>query len=312
VFWFSALPHIDIGRWALDIAADGSPLPGGNGPLFPFGFGGVLATLPFAVWLFLAIEQVPLAAEESIEPRRDLPRGILLAFGTLVLSAVLIMVLNPSVPGLGSFALGRSGEPLLDGFRALYGDTGAVILGGIALTGLVASFHTILYAQGRQIYSLSRAGYFPTPLSLTHERFRTPHVATIAGSAAGLGVVLTVWFASGGPASDWTGVSALLLNMVVFGAMLSYIAQALSFILLRLRRPAMPRPFRSPFGVPGALVTIAIALVTLAYQMQDPTFLRILPWVAAWLALGLAWFALVARHRLILAPEEQVALSNAH
>ena len=68
---------IDFSRWALNIgAADGSvELPEGNGPCFPFGFQGVLATLPFAVWLFLAIEQLPLAAEESVDPKRDMPQG---------------------------------------------------------------------------------------------------------------------------------------------------------------------------------------------------------------------------------------------
>ena len=82
VFWFSAFGHMDFGRWALNIGVgeDGRPveLPEGNGSWFPFGFSGVLATLPFAVWLFLAIEQLPLAAEESVDPQRDMPRGILL------------------------------------------------------------------------------------------------------------------------------------------------------------------------------------------------------------------------------------------
>ncbi len=310
LFWMSAFTRFDFTRWALDIGPDGGRLAEGGGPLFPFGMGGVLATLPFAVWLFLAIEQVPLAAEESVEPRRDMPRGILLAFGTLVLSAFLIVLLNPSVPGVGSFALGRSGEPLLDGFRALYGDTGAAVLGCVALTGLIASFHTILYAQGRQIYSLSRAGYFPTWLSVTHARWRTPHVAMLCGSILGLGVVLIVWALSGGASSDWVGVSAIVLNMVVFGAMLSYIAQAVSFILLRRNQPTIDRPFRSPLGVVGAAFTIVIALVTLAYQLQDPAFSRVVPWVLAWLAVGLAYFALVGRHRLILSPEEEFALAH--
>jgi ethanolamine permease len=309
IFWVSAIPRVDFARFALDISAGGGHLPGGSGPLFPFGFSGVLATLPFAVWLFLAIEQVPLAAEESVEPRRDMPRGILLAFGTLVLSALMIVLLNPSA-GIGSFALATSGEPLLDGFRAIYGDTGAAILGGVALTGLIASFHTILFAQGRQIYSLSRAGYFPSLLSITHPRWKTPHLAMIAGSVLGLGVVLIVWTASGGPSSDWVGVSAIVLNMVVFGAMLSYIAQALSFILLRRNQPGIDRPFRSPLGIAGAAVTILIALVTLVYQLQDSAFSRVVPWVLAWLAIGIAYFALVGRHRLILSPEEEFARAH--
>lgn len=320
VFWISAITHMDFGRWALNIGAgpDGKAveLPEGNGPLFPFGFSGVLATLPFAVWLFLAIEQVPLAAEESVDPKRDMPRGILLGFATLLLSAFMIVLLNPSVVGIGSYALGSSLEPLLDGFRAIYGDAGAVILGLVALTGLIASFHTILYAQGRQVYSLSRAGYFPSALSVTHEKYKTPHVAMIAGSLLGLAVMLIIWFANGGGGGGETQlgddlIGTVLLNMAVFGAMLSYIAQALSFILLRRNQPNIERPFRSPLGIPGAVVTIVIALVTLFYQMQDPNFSKGVIWVIAWCVVGIVYFALVGRNKLILSPEEEFAMEHA-
>jgi ethanolamine permease len=320
VFWISAFTHMDFGRWALNIGAgpDGKAveLPEGNGPLFPFGFSGVLATLPFAVWLFLAIEQIPLAAEESVEPKRDLPRGILLGFATLIVSAFMIVLLNPSVIGVGSFALGTSLEPLLDGFRAIYGDAGAVVLGLVALTGLIASFHTILYAQGRQVYSLSRAGYFPSGLSVTHPTYKTPHVAMIAGSLLGLVVMLVIWFVNGGGGGGETQlgddlIGTVLLNMAVFGAMLSYIAQAVSFILLRRNQPNIERPFRSPLGIPGAVVTIIIAVVTLYYQMLDPNFFRGVLWVIIWIAVGVAYFALFGRSKLILSPEEEFALEHA-
>jgi ethanolamine permease len=315
VFHLSAIGHIDFSRWALNIAPDGTELPEGNGPFLPFGSYGVLAALPFAVWLFLAIEQLPLAAEESVDPKRDMPRGIILGFATLVLSAFMIVLLNPSVVGIGSFALGSSLEPLLDGFRAIYGDAGAVVLGIVALTGLIASFHTILYAQGRQIYSLSRAGYFPTALSVTHPTYKTPHVAMITGSLVGLAVMLVIWFVNGGGGGGETQlgddiIGTVLLNMAVFGAMLSYIAQATSFILLRQNLPNIERPFRSPFGVPGAVVTIVIALVTLFYQLLDPNFFRGVIWVIVWLAVGIAYFGLVGRHKLILSPEEEFALEH--
>ena len=76
--------------------------------------------------------QVPLAAEESVDPKRDMPRGIMLGFGTLVLSAFCVVLLNPSIAGVGSHALGSSLEPALDGIRAIYGDAAAPMIASVA------------------------------------------------------------------------------------------------------------------------------------------------------------------------------------
>ena len=109
IFWVSALPNMDFGRWAMNVGPGGVELADGNGPFLPTGWHGVLAALPFAVWLFLAIEQLPLAAEESHAPQRDMPKGILAAMFTLMISAFLILWLNPSVIGVGAHALGQLG-----------------------------------------------------------------------------------------------------------------------------------------------------------------------------------------------------------
>jgi ethanolamine permease len=309
VFWFSAFSHLDFSTWALNIAPGGGELEGGHGPFLPMGIGGALAAMPFAVWLFLAIEQLPLAAEESVDPRRDMPRGILLGITTLIVSAAMILFLNPSVVGVGAYALGQSGEPLLDGFKAIYGSGTAKFLSLLAIIGLIASFHTIIFAQGRQIYSLSRAGYFPTFLSVTHGTRKTPHVAMISGAIMGMAIMLICFFAFGMQESSAV-IGGTLLNMAVFGAMCSYIAQAASFILLRKHHAHIERPYRSPFGNPGAWATIVIALVTIYFQLSDGTYRIGVIGVAAWLGVGILYFALVGRHRLILSPEEEFAMEQ--
>jgi ethanolamine permease len=309
VFFASALPSIDFGRWAMNVGPGGELLPEGNGPLLPLGLTGILAGLPFAVWLYLAIEQLPLAAEESLDPRRDMPRGILAGMFTLIVFAFLILWLNPAVVGVGSHALGKSGEPLLDGFRALYGEDIAKLLSLVAVVGLVASFHTIIFAKGRQIYSLSRAGYFPSGLSVTHGSRKTPHFAMVLASVVALAVMFVLWFSLGSDRGSAV-IGGTLLNMAVFGAMFSYVMQALSFILLRRRFPGIERPYRSPLGIPGAVVTLVVALVTLYFQLTDPVYRTGVLWVAVWFGVGIAYFALVGRHRLILSPEEEFALSQ--
>ena len=310
VFWISALPVADFSRYAPNIGSgpDGAAveLSEGHGPLLPFGLKGAFAALPFAVWLFLAIEQLPLAAEEATEPSRDMPRGIIAGLLTLLISAALILWLNPSVAP-GAFKLATSGEPLLDGFRATFGEGLAKVLALVACVGLIASFHTILFAKARQIYSLSRAGYFPRFLSITHPRHKTPHIALIAGSTVALLIMFVLWFGMGAEKGAAV-IQGMLLNMAVAGAMLSYLLQAVSFIVLRRRLPGLARPYRSPLGIAGAVMTLVIATVTLAFQLLDPVFATGIFWVVVWFVLGIIWFALVGQNRLVMAPEEAFAV----
>jgi ethanolamine permease len=301
IFWVSAIPHVDVERFALDV----EPVPGGTRWL-PSGWGGVLAALPFAIWFYLAIEELPLAAEEAHAPERDVPRGLLLGFATLVVCAFATLLLSASIAP-GASALGRADDPLFEGFKTMFGaGVGARVLALAAVAGLVASFHTIIFAYGRQIYSLSRAGYFPRWLSVTHGRRRTPHVALVVGAALGYGVALAIHRL--GPEHP---VGAVLLNMAVFGAVISYALQMTSFVLLRRRLPHIARPWRSPVGVPGALVALAISLVTLvALFVSDPIYQKVVIGAAVWYGLGLAWFAAIGRHRLVYSPEERFALEQ--
>lgn len=308
VFWASAAPLVEFNRYALNIGPGGVELSGGHGPFLPGGWMGVLAQLPFAVWLFLAIEQLPLSAEESVNPRRDVPMGLLLGMATLAISALAVLWLNSGAPP-GAFALSTSGEPILDGLRAIFGDGGGRALALVAVAGLVASLHAIVYAYSRQIFSLSRAGYLPQGLSLTSNRTGSPDLALTAGAAGGLIVMLVLWFVMGQARAE-EHLGRLLLNMAVLGAMMSYVMQGLSFIVLRRTRPDLDRPFRSPLGVAGAAMTIGIAVVTIVFQLRDPAFRTGLAGVSLCLAAGAAWFWLAARRQLALSPEEAFAVGG--
>ncbi len=294
VFWIGAAPHFDLARWAA--------------PYFPSQTGKInagLVELPFALWLYLGIEQLPLAAEESHTPERDLPRGILWGLVTLVAISALTVTMSAGIaPGVAKVA--ASSEPLFLGFRAIFGGgiaTRALAL--LACTGLIASFHTIIFAYGRQIYSLSRAGYFPTWLSVTHRQRKTPHRALILGAVLGYGIALAIHLAPQG-----SPVGAVLLNMAVFGAVLAYLLQMASFLALRRRFPRMTRPYVSPMGVAGAWVAAAIALGTLAMLFGSADYNKGVIGAAIWFALGIVYFAVYGRNRLVLAPEEEAALKH--
>ena len=298
VFYVGALGHLDFERYAFDL-----PIEEGGSRWLPKGWRGVLAALPFAIWFYLAIEELPLAAEEAHDPKRDMPRGIMLGLLTLICCAFLTLILSAGMaPGVA--ALGKADEPLFEGFKTIFGiGIGSNLLALVAVAGLVASFHTIIFAYGRQIYSLSRAGYFPRFLSLTHGERKTPHVALIVGAVLGFGVALSIHLlGSNHP------VGAVLLNMAVFGAVIAYALQMVSFILLRLRLPKLERPYRSPLGIAGAVIALLIALTTLvALFVVDPVYQKVVIGAAIWFFAGILYFALYGRHRLVYAPEETFA-----
>jgi len=294
VFYGGAAPLFRLNRWALE-----------GGSWLPKGWAGVFAALPFALWVYLGIEQLPLAAEESHDPARDMPKGILSALITLILCSFLTVILNAGIPP-GATKVATSTEPLFLGFRAIFGEgMRAKLLALFACTGLLASFHTIIYAYGRQIYSLSRAGYFPSWLSVTHGRRKTPQRALLAGSALGFAAALAIQLAG-----QTSTVGAILLNMAVFGAVLAYILQMLSFIVLRWRFAHIDRPYRSALGVAGAALAMIIAGATLVTLFLNPDYNRGVIGAAIWFVGGIAYFALYARKRLILSPEEEFALAH--
>lgn len=288
VYWVSVFPQFDLGRHAT--------------PYFPRGVNGFWACLPFALWFYLAIEQLPLAAEESHDPVRDIPKGLSWGLMTLVVCAFLTLTLGAgSAPGAAAVA--QSNEPLFLGFVAAYGNSASSkLLAAVACVGLVASFHTILFAYGRQIYSLSRAGYFPVWLSKTHPVRKTPHRALVAGAVMGFSAALGIHFAP-----HDSPVGAILLNMAVFGAVIAYVLQMASYLLLRHRFGGLARPYRSPLGPLGAWVSGGIALVTLGTLFANSEYVKGVYGAVVWFVLGLVWFAFHARHQLILSPEEEFA-----
>jgi len=294
VFWVGAVPNLDFQNQAIDSV----------GGWFPEGVSGVFFAIPFAIWFYLAIEELPLAAEESHDPKRDIPRGTIYGLFTLIVAAFLTLFLSAGIAP-GSDQISESAEPLFDGLKTIFGDgTAASLLALIAVTGLVASFHTIIFAYGRNIYSLSRAGYFPHGLSITHGTRQTPHVALLTGAVIGYVLCLILEYSG----SD--SVGAALLTMAVFGAVISYIMQMVSFVLLRRNRPNIRRPYRSPLGEAGAVVAGVIAAVSLVSLFFNADYRPGVVGVAVWFALAVVYFAVAGRHKLILSPEEEFAMTG--
>ncbi|OBK21339.1 ethanolamine permease [Mycobacterium asiaticum] len=259
----------------------------GASAFLPHGYLGVWSALPFAIWFFLAIEGVPLAAEETADPARNVPRGITAAFAVLLATCVLVLLLTTGSGGAQSMS--TSGNPLV----AALGPSGAAeAVNYIGLAGLIASFFSIIYAYSRQLFALSRAGYLPTVLSVTNSR-KAPTLALIVPGVIGFGLSLT-------------GKGDLLLNMAVFGATLSYVLIMVSHIVLRRRAPEMERPYRTPGGVATtgfALVVAALALIA-TFLVDGVATVCCLAVFGAFML----YFACYSRHRLVAtSPDEELA-----
>ena len=180
----------------------------------------------------------------------------------------------------------------------------------IGLIGLIASFFTIIYAYGRNTYSLSRAGYFPQILSITHPTRHTPYVALIAGAVVGYILSLVIYLLGQSESAVAGKIVGALLYMAVFGAVISYFMQCLAFIMLRRRLPNIERPYRSPVGIPGAAIAGVIALVALVSLFLNPDYRPGVVGTLVYFLLGVAYFAIAGRHKLVLSPEEEFAMTQ--
>jgi ethanolamine permease len=298
---------ITSGLFSVDKLFDIVPDPGQTAFL-PHGVVPILFALPFAMWFFLGIEELPLASEESHNPARDIPRAGFIARGTLIVTGVLVLVLNTGI--LGAEATGLSLEPLLDGFKAMVGDQLAAVLALFALIGLLASLQGIMFAYGRNMYSLSRAGYYPKFFSLTGKR-QTPWVALIVGAVIGFAaLVLLDTLAAIDPKGLGAAAGAIILNIAVWGAVVAYFLQMVSFIILRRKFPNAARPYKSPWGLPGAYVAAIIAAFVFVGFLLNPVFQPAIVAIVIVYVIILIGFAVYARHRLVLSPEEEYALSG--
>jgi ethanolamine permease len=254
----------------------------------PFGWYGVWAALPFAMWLFLAVEGVPLAAEEAKNPAQDVPKGIIGAMIFLLFTAVLVVFLLAGAAGAN--AMGQSAVPLVDALNVAGNPTLATAVNVLALAGLIASFFSIIYGYSRLVFALSRAGYLPKGLSVTNER-KVPARALIIPGILGF-------------LASLTGEGDLMLGMAVVGATVSYALMSLSHILLRVKNPDMPRPYKTPGGVITSGIALVLSLVALTgvYAFDPRAFF----YTVILFVIGAAYFFLHSKNTLVAkTPEEE-------
>ena len=252
---------------------------------------GIFAAIPFAIWFFLAIEGAAMAAEEAKNPKRTIPIAYISGILTLLVLAFGVMIF---AGGVGDWkALSGINDPLPQAMKTVVGESSGWLhmLVWIGLFGLVASFHGIILGYSRQFFALARAGYLPAGLAVLHPRFRTPHRAIIAGGLVGIAAI----FSDGLINLQGMSLTAAMITMSVFGAIVMYIMSMASLFRLRASEPALERPFRAPGYPVVPAVALGLALVCLvAMAWFNPVIGSLF---VALMAAGYVYFQLTAHQR---------------
>jgi APA family basic amino acid/polyamine antiporter len=225
---------------------------------------------------YIGFDAVSTAAQEAKTPRRDMPIGIL---GSLALCTVLYILVALVLTGLVNYRYLNVPDSLAVGIDATGVRWGSLLVKLGALGGLTSTMIVMLLGQSRVFFSMSKDGLLPKTFSNVHPRFRTPWISSIT-----VGAVVAV-FASTIPLDK-------LGEMTSIGTLLAFIIVCAGVLVLRVRRPDLPRPFRAPFSPLTPVLGILISLAMMLGLPRD-TWLRLLIWLVVGMAI---YFGYSIRH----------------
>ena len=246
-----------------------------------YGWSGILGGGALVFFAYIGFDAVSTAAQETRNPKRDLPIGIL---GSLAICTVLYIVVSAILTGLVSYKQLGVMAPIVVGIQATPFRWLAWVVELGAVLGLASVMLVMLLGQSRVFYSMSKDGLLPEVFSRVHPRFRTPHIITML-----TGVVVAI-------------VAGLLpirvlATMVNIGTLLAFVIVSASVIVLRIKRPDLPRPFKTPGYPVVPALGVLTSLGLMAFLPLD-TWLRL----GIWLLIGLLiYFLYGMRHSKVRA-----------
>ena len=229
----------------------------------PFGWGGVFAALPFAIWLFVCLEGVAMVAEEVKDGKNIIAKGYISAVMTIVFLALTVMV---SVGGITEWEnLAHLDYPMPEAVAIVLGRQNPFtkFFTSVGLFGLIASFHGIIISYSRQIFALARSGYLPHRLSNVSKTRQVPYWALVAGALFGSTALLVF-------------DTSKLVILSTIGAVVVYIISMLALFRLRQTQPNLPRSFRAPFYPFFPAIALFLAIVALAAMLYFYSWLSLL------------------------------------
>lgn len=274
LFCFTMIPHFDAahlhlpnGEWGLSLK-------------------GLFAAIPFAIWLFLGVEQAASASEEARDPGKTMPLGLIGGMVVLLFTASGILLL---APGGGNPHVASAGDPLYAAMTLPDGDGSLKLVRDLvglgAIFGLFATFFSLTYSASRQLYALGRNGSLPKIVAYTNRRGAPAGALVVIGLVAAAITLL--------PADQVLVAVVLLLGSC-------YVLTLAAYITLRKRLPDLDRPFRAPGGVVTASLCLVMSVVAViaCFQLSWPLLIGL----AVALAVGSTIFAVHQTYAPAAAP----------
>lgn len=230
VFIAIAAPHIKMENYA---------------EFVPFGFHGIAAGAATIFFAYIGFDAVATAAEETKNPNRDLPIGII---GSLLICTILYVAVSLALTGITHYSKLGNAEPMAFALRENGSNLGSALIGTGAVAGMIAVLLVLMYGQSRIFFVMSRDGLIPRVFSNLHKKFHTPHISCMIVTIA---VALT---------SGFTPIKTMG-HMTSLGTLFAFMIVALAVLVLRRTKPDLERPFRCP----AVAVVAPLAIVSCFY-----------------------------------------------
>jgi APA family basic amino acid/polyamine antiporter len=240
-------------------------IPKNTGVSGHFGWSGILRGAGVIFFAYIGFDAVSTAAQETKNPQRDMPIGIM---GSLGISTILYILVAIVLTGIVSYTTLNVSDPIAVGVNAMGSSMFWLrpIIKLAAIAGLSSVVLVMLMGQPRIFFSMAKDGLLPEIFAKVHPKFKTPYISTILTCTVALIIAGTL------PIS-------ILGELVSIGTLLAFAIVSISIIVLRKTKPDVPRPFRTPF-VPVVPFLGAFVCFYLMASLPLDTWIRLFVWMA--------------------------------